>query len=186
MLSTTQAGKVCRKCNACLPLDRFARVSEKYSHLKRSWCIDCSRAARKEWYQKNRDYAVNRERERRSTEKFRTQRRQKNRWALENDLKYRSKRAVANTRAQAKRNNSIPCITSIEEITAAYTGNCSICGKPEARDGHLLRLDHCHTTGEFRGWLCFHCNTMLGMAFDSDTVLMAAVNYLRSHNKSAV
>jgi len=37
-------------------------------------------------------------------------------------------------------------------------GVCWQCMKPAAR----LYRDHDHTTGAFRGWLCFSCNSTLG------------------------
>ncbi len=39
-------------------------------------------------------------------------------------------------------------------------------------------IDHNHDTGEFRGVLCLHCNSLLGMAQDDIAVLLAAVEYL--------
>ena len=37
---------------------------------------------------------------------------------------------------------------------------CELCGAhPKIR---RLAADHCHATGNFRGWLCARCNTMLG------------------------
>lgn len=53
---------------------------------------------------------------------------------------------------------------------------CEICGKTEK--GRSLALDHDHETGRFRGWLCGHCNTGLGLFGDNVLGLMKAVNYL--------
>ena len=39
-------------------------------------------------------------------------------------------------------------------------------------------FDHCHITGIFRGWLCQHCNTVLGFTKDSGATLEALANYL--------
>ena len=39
-------------------------------------------------------------------------------------------------------------------------------------------LDHCHTTGIFRGWLCSRCNTGIGMLGDTLEDLCASVDYL--------
>ena len=38
---------------------------------------------------------------------------------------------------------------------------CEICGR-EPPPKRRLSLDHCHTTGKFRGWLCPACNTGMG------------------------
>jgi len=42
----------------------------------------------------------------------------------------------------------------------------------------VWQLDHCHETGEFRGWLCKQCNTGLGNLGDNLESLKRAVNYL--------
>lgn len=64
---------------------------------------------------------------------------------------------------------------------------CECCGKPEwvkHKTGTLksLALDHCHTSGKFRGWLCVKCNTGIGKLGDNLDGLMKAVEYLRRVN----
>jgi hypothetical protein len=39
-------------------------------------------------------------------------------------------------------------------------------------------IDHNHETGDFRGILCLKCNTLLGMARESLTILENAAKYL--------
>lgn len=51
---------------------------------------------------------------------------------------------------------------------------CDNCGKTSSR----LSLDHCHDTGEFRGWLCQPCNTSIGVLGDDIDSLKKAVAYL--------
>lgn len=41
------------------------------------------------------------------------------------------------------------------------------------------QMDHCHDKKHFRGVLCMKCNTGLGLANDSVSVLQAWINYLR-------
>lgn len=53
---------------------------------------------------------------------------------------------------------------------------CESCGKPPR--GRALALDHCHESGAFRGWLCFHCNTAIGMLGDNAAGVSAALKYL--------
>lgn len=51
---------------------------------------------------------------------------------------------------------------------------CDNCGKTTSK----LSLDHCHETGEFRGWLCQLCNNAIGMLGDDLDSLRRAVEYL--------
>jgi len=53
-------------------------------------------------------------------------------------------------------------------------GRCQNCGA-EAR----LVLDHCHETGEFRGWICDPCNVGIGQLGDSVEGLERALAYLK-------
>lgn len=53
-------------------------------------------------------------------------------------------------------------------------GPCEICGD----DMPQLHLDHDHTTGAIRGWLCRACNQGLGLFRDNPTRLGAAIRYL--------
>ena len=64
-------------------------------------------------------------------------------------------------------------------------GCCAICTSElpdlmtydNRRRGYAI--DHNHETGEFRGILCLTCNSLLGMAKDSEQVLVRAIAYLR-------
>ena len=57
---------------------------------------------------------------------------------------------------------------------AACDQVCEIC----LRLGQRLCLDHDHTTGDFRGWLCGSCNRGLGHFGDSLEMMRRAVAYL--------
>jgi hypothetical protein len=41
-----------------------------------------------------------------------------------------------------------------------------------------LALDHDHTTGEFRGFLCQKCNQAIGLLNDSPELLRIAAEYI--------
>lgn len=56
-------------------------------------------------------------------------------------------------------------------------GLCEVCGIPSDR---VLHFDHCHVSGKFRGWLCYRCNSTLGMAQDSIPRLRALIAYLEA------
>lgn len=53
------------------------------------------------------------------------------------------------------------------------SGECPIC----LRDSALV-VDHNHSTGLMRGWLCRTCNAGLGMFVDQTDNLLRAVEYL--------
>ena len=59
---------------------------------------------------------------------------------------------------------------------------CELCG--QAPGIRALGLDHCHESGEFRGWLCGRCNVALGMIGDNRETLAAwipkALRYLKA------
>ena len=87
--------------------------------------------------------------------------------------------ALVNTKTMAKERNYAPCITTVEEIQEAFTGLCHACGVPEVECIHNFHMDHDHETGEFRGWLCGHCNKALGFMGDSLDRAMLLVEYLK-------
>ena len=59
----------------------------------------------------------------------------------------------------------------------AYGTPCDMCKRPVYRN---WQLDHCHDTGEFRGWLCKECNTGLGLCGETLEALERAVLYLKT------
>ena len=60
---------------------------------------------------------------------------------------------------------------------------CQLCGAPTAAKFHL---DHCHTTGKFRGLLCSKCNNGLGMFGDSLDGLYKAIEYLKEAEQKII
>ena len=56
---------------------------------------------------------------------------------------------------------------------------CDCCGKKSDK----LNLDHDHKTNEFRGWLCYHCNTALGKLGDDIEGVTKALRYLQRHEE---
>jgi hypothetical protein len=62
-------------------------------------------------------------------------------------------------------------------------GLCQICNQT-CNSGHLLSVDHCHTTGKVRGLLCKKCNTALGMLEDNITYFKNAITYLKNYEES--
>lgn len=68
---------------------------------------------------------------------------------------------------------------SLEDYEAMLKvqGNvCAMCKQPSKK---TLAVDHDHETGKVRGLLCSDCNLLLGKFGDLETVLTAAIEYLR-------
>jgi hypothetical protein len=63
---------------------------------------------------------------------------------------------------------------------------CAICKKPETKvfkkTGKVndLAVDHCHSSGNIRGLLCWRCNTAIGRFEDSIEILQNAIEYLKN------
>lgn len=53
---------------------------------------------------------------------------------------------------------------------------CEVCGG----EAKKICFDRCHQSGEFRGWICDHCNKVLGLARDNPETLEKLVAYLRA------
>lgn len=71
----------------------------------------------------------------------------------------------------------------LPEPTREMPKFCECCGgSANGSSAHTgtLHLDHCHTTGRFRGWLCSGCNTAIGTLGDNLEGLMKAVAYLQA------
>jgi Recombination endonuclease VII len=54
---------------------------------------------------------------------------------------------------------------------------CDICDTNDRR----IVFDHCHTKGNFRGWLCDLCNLTLGYTKDNVDILKKMIKYLESN-----
>ncbi len=66
----------------------------------------------------------------------------------------------------------------MSEPTRKMPAVCESCGQIETWKGKKLSRDHCHKTGQFRGWLCMKCNTALGKLGDDLSGVIKLVNYL--------
>ena len=64
----------------------------------------------------------------------------------------------------------------IPEATRAVPQVCENCDQPFA---HSPNIDHDHSTGAFRGWLCRRCNVGIGLLGDSVEGLERAIRYLK-------
>jgi hypothetical protein len=98
-------------------------------------------------------------------------------WAKKNSEKLREMRKRADAKTKVKQ------FTKLEEAAGRPCPNlCEICGGPP-REGYRLHFDHDHETDEFRGWICFTCNTALGLVKDDPAHLEALAYYLRCSSR---
>lgn len=61
-----------------------------------------------------------------------------------------------------------------KQLVENRVGKCCICGSISP-----LVIDHCHTTGKIRGFICSSCNSMLGYSKDNIQTLKNSIRYLR-------
>lgn len=66
----------------------------------------------------------------------------------------------------------------IPEPTRPKPERCECRGCLPGKRG--LQIDHDHETGEFRGWICFRCNTAIGKLGDTIAGLKEALAYLEN------
>ncbi len=68
-----------------------------------------------------------------------------------------------------------------KEACARLNNSCEICGASD----QTLHVDHDHTTGKIRGFLCGACNRALGLLKDSHNIISKALIYLKTHEDSS-
>jgi hypothetical protein len=89
---------------------------------------------------------------------------------------------LAASRREAKRHGGLPCLTLVDEILARHQDSCEIC---DAKVKNMY-LDHDHSTGVFRGFLCQRCNSVLGFMDDDPDRLEKAADYIRKARMQGV
>ncbi len=153
--------KYCGGCKAEKPIEKFcknARAKDGFSDR----CRECASAYCKEWRHVDKDRAKAKDKA--------------------TKLKHRFSVSLAKSRHVAKQQGHVFCSATEAELKAAFTGFCDVCGVPEAECNYRLCMDHCHITGELRGFLCGRCNKALGLFGDSDDILLSAMRYLAKHD----
>ena len=68
-----------------------------------------------------------------------------------------------------------------ESLLIDQNNSCAICKTHLPSSGFFTHLDHDHSTGKIRNFLCTNCNRGLGHFQDSQEILMAAIEYLKAH-----
>jgi hypothetical protein len=159
----------CRTCSKCglemvegeFPLK--GKVRKDGTRRRSCECKGCLQRRTESWMSKNMDRVKdNMKRRRLGPKRF-----QYNLWS---------------SRTMAKAKGFEPCNATVLEIESAFTGFCHACGVLESECTKRLAMDHDHVTGVFRGWLCYSCNTALGLLRDSHERLAMLDDYLVNQN----
>jgi hypothetical protein len=68
-------------------------------------------------------------------------------------------------------------LDEFETMREAQDGWCANLGCPN----RATDVDHCHSTGKVRGFLCHRCNVALGYLGDDVNRILLLASYLRDH-----
>ncbi len=151
-----------------------------------------ARIRSREWAQRNKDKVRERSRLRAKTPEVqayqkayrdarRVERREYNRkWRAAHPEKARGYAAAYRARDPERSNGHSRRwqrrATGVPEATRPCPAHCELCDR--VLEKGKVHLDHCHSTGKFRGWLCNRCNLGLGNLGDNLASLQRAVEYL--------
>lgn len=150
----------CTDCGTPMPWSGRGRPKLRCEACLPAWTMEDARRRSNQWRQTNLEYA-------RASEKVR----------------YRQNERAVRKRKLAEYYQRNHNLTQEErdQLAVKQGGVCLICKKPPEGRGQYdrLHIDHCHKTGRRRGLLCGNCNTMIGLAAEDPSILLAAVEYLR-------
>lgn len=157
--------KICRECG---------QAPKAYCS---ALCKRCKAKSHLDWYranpEKNKMYAERRQSRINASPELR---------AIKNE-KQRAKYAQNKSQRQRRRRIYKFKISPQYHDSAlrVQQGKCDICGLTESQDNKFLHLDHDHSNGIARGFLCMKCNHGLGCFRDNPDFLRSAAEYLEAH-----
>lgn len=166
---------------------------DKIAESKKGWwSTEKGKAANKRWSDKNPDkvYARRKRWEKNNPEGL-AAKQERRKEKLRSDPEMRAK-ATATHRAWCEQNRDAVNVLNVEfhrrkrEKAAGRPRpeSCECCGEtPVKKKNTQIHWDHCHATGEFRGWLCARCNRVLGAVNDDVATLQKLISYLQSHSR---
>lgn len=161
--------KACSKCGVPKAPEGFYRRGTG----RQNQCIECSKAAAKDWYAANPDYRRTKAQEwRKANPDYVREYRKTNRRDI---YLTESARKYGITREQ------------FSKMFADQSEKCATCFKPFDWDDKQTKphIDHCHRTGKIRGLLCNACNSVLGITNENVETLSNLIEYLKCHGSSA-
>ena len=94
-------------------------------------------------------------------------------------VKERCRLALRRSRDKARKRGHLPCNATYSELIRSLNGRCHICRAEEKDLPKRLAIDHDHTTGDFRGWLCDRCNRNVERFSDAHPLAERAARYLK-------
>lgn len=113
-------------------------------------------------------------------EQVRAKQRESRRERWKNDPDWASKTTKANAARRIKR----------LEIAAGRPRplHCELCSQNPSlcENKKTVVFDHCHKSGEFRGWICDRCNKVLGLVRDNPVILLDMVRYLEERGNGKI
>jgi hypothetical protein len=156
-----------KKCTRCQTEKENSEFRKSTRGPLSSWCRQCEREYQREIYKKN---------------PFKRKERA-NRWMEKYAVEYSAKRKIERQKYYASEIARKYKISKQEAQRLIDTEGsmCKACGICFDMTKPLLRrnLDHCHTTGKIRGFLCSRCNTVAGFVNDETEILEKISNYLK-------
>lgn len=164
-----KTSKLCKRCLCEKPADDFY----KYRYI----CKPCT-IERVTWRQR-----IDKEGRHRAQRKYY----EKNKKLISAKIrKYRQEnreKHLESARKTARKRRLELMGTSEAGVLAAFKsqrGKCAICQTRsiKAITDRYSHIDHCHSTGMFRGILCNQCNTGLGRFSDDPEILRRAADYV--------
>lgn len=156
--------KQCPRCKEILSIENFRLRGGKRKGYQ-AYCKECSKTKLSEW---QRTHTKN------NTDSAR-------RWRDKNVPRVTQKRRTRQILKSCREHN-----ITVEEYCALYDaqgGCCAICKEHQSEHKRRLALDHCHSTGTVRAFLCGRCNTSLGLMRDSPSLLRLAALYLEKYQQ---
>lgn len=142
------------------------------------------KAYSKAYYERNREskkayqrerYAARSEEEKAYQKEYRARR--KAELKAQRDAKYAANPEPARARQRVYNRKKSGMLNPPAE---SRSGACEVC----KREFDSLHLDHDHSTGIIRGWLCSGCNTAIGLMRDDPSTMRAAALYVETRGKN--
>ena len=165
----------CRGCGRFLPEGQFhACAVRKGRAYRKSSCIDCCRSTTAAHTRDNPDMA-----------KARQGRRPNRDWTGERKKRLGPSLKKENRRRNVRAKFGIT-LEEYEGMLQDQGFQCAICShdislNPEGGERQAV-LDHNHSSGDLRAFLCNLCNVLVGMCGENTNTLTEAILYLEKHN----